>query len=118
MLPKMVGSVIKIKACERSGHSGVCIGLGTWEALPPRDRCQLDNSGPDSPEHYVYTWMIKLEIAGCLQNAAQMKVFVGRCRGWQTAFMLDRGSVFCLPSSDRMYHQADVEVDDIQPSTP
>ena len=43
-----------IKACERSGHSGVCIGLGTWEALPPRDRCQLDNSGPDSPEHYVH----------------------------------------------------------------
>ena len=92
----------------------------TWEALPPRvpgtgvSWTTLDHTLRST----TYTWMIKLEIAGCLQHAAQMKVFVGRCRGWQTAFMLDRGSVFCLPSSDRMYHQADVEVDDIQPSLP
>ena len=84
----------------------------TWEALPPRvpgtgvSWTTLDQTLRST----TYTWMIKLEIAGCLQHAAQMKVFVSRCRGWQTAFMLDRGSVFCLPSSDRMYHQADVEV--------
>ena len=34
-------------------------------------------------------------------SAAQMKVFVGWAR--QTAFMLNRESVFCLPSWGRMY---------------
>ena len=30
------------------------LDLGGPPSQSPRDRCQLDNSGPDSPEHYVH----------------------------------------------------------------
>ena len=42
----------------------------------------------------MYTWVIKLEIAGCLQNAAQMKVFVGRCRGLANSLYARPGKCF------------------------
>ena len=31
------------------------LDLGGPPSQSPRDRCQLDNSGPDSPEHYVHS---------------------------------------------------------------
>ena len=70
------------------------LDLGGPPSQSPRDRCQLDNSEPDSPEHYVYTWMIKFEIAGCPQHAAQMKVFVDRCRGLANSLYARPGKCF------------------------
>ena len=90
VLPKMVGQFV-IKACERSGHSGVCIGLGR-PSLPGTgvSWTTLDQTLRST----TYTWMIKFEIAGCLQHVAQMKVFVGRCRGLANSLYARPGKCF------------------------